>query len=73
MKRPDSLTDSRRIRFLARLHPPAWRARYGDEFGALLVDTGAGPGSASTWSAPPQPGCDPAGILRPPPAMARAT
>ena len=28
----------RRARLLVRCYPPAWRARYGDEFVQLLVD-----------------------------------
>ncbi|HTX37985.1 MAG TPA: hypothetical protein VME43_23305 [Bryobacteraceae bacterium] len=32
----------RLVRLAARLYPPAWRARYGAEFDALLEDAGAG-------------------------------
>ena len=31
------------IGLLVALHPRAWRERYGDEFAALLEDTGVGP------------------------------
>ena len=31
-------TAERRARLLVRCYPPAWRARYGDEFVQLLVD-----------------------------------
>jgi hypothetical protein len=34
------------IRFLLRLYPPAWRARYGDELTDLVADTGLDPRSA---------------------------
>ncbi|WP_234377231.1 hypothetical protein [Streptomyces sp. TP-A0356] len=35
-----STTDGWRIRMLVALYPPAWRARYADEFSALLADSG---------------------------------
>jgi hypothetical protein len=46
-----------RVRALVALYPPSWRARYADEFTALLVDTGPGirtvldvlAGAASAW------------------------
>jgi hypothetical protein len=34
------MSDDRLARALLRLYPPAWRARYGDEFLALVADTG---------------------------------
>jgi hypothetical protein len=37
-----SAADDRRVRMLVMLFPPAWRARYADEFSALLSDTGIG-------------------------------
>jgi hypothetical protein len=34
------MSDDRLARALLRLYPRAWRARYGDEFLALVADTG---------------------------------
>jgi hypothetical protein len=43
----------RMARLLTRLYPPAWRARYGAEFEALLLDGGGGilAGMNVVWSA----------------------
>jgi hypothetical protein len=49
-------------RWLVLLYPPSWRARYGEEFRALLDDTGAGlrqiadvvPAAAAAWIRPPR-------------------
>ncbi|WP_255945192.1 hypothetical protein [Streptomyces odontomachi] len=53
-------TTERRARVLVRLYPPAWRARYGEEFRALLEDSGVDTravrdvllAAASAWARP---------------------
>lgn len=48
------------VRLLVTLYPPTWRARYGDEFAALLLDLGLGwatvvntvTGAAAAWARP---------------------
>jgi hypothetical protein len=50
----------RRVEVLVRLYPQAWRRRYGDEFAALLADTGVGArvvgdvllAAAAAWARP---------------------
>jgi hypothetical protein len=58
---PDENRRRRRVDLLVRLYPSAWRRRYGDEFAALLLDTGVGArvvrdvllAAAAAWARPP--------------------
>ena len=58
--RPSGKVSARLTRAIVWVYPPSWRERYGDEYAALLADTGVGPravldtvrGAADAWISP---------------------